>query len=402
MSIDIELKLLLNKNDYPILFQLKEDELSNISNKIFSLGYSILYPNVNIGEKSIEYNEIINKIELLNNNINNNNLNNKINSLEQSLEKLIGLSTSSSKKGELAENILENIFNQRYGDINFKNMSQVPHSGDAWLYLPDNKVIMLESKNYTNTVNKDEIIKMQNDMITNHIKWGIFLSFNSGIQGMKDIDFHIFNHNNENYQVLMISNLTNDISRLDLCITLIRKLLNYYSDLEKFPWLVNNIKSELDHLNELLEQNYLLRDSFIIMEKNIMKDINGFYTILRDYQFNMDVKIKEIINKITLTMDESINFNNIDYSNLIILCTNKEKKLASISTQISDIFKKKQIIFEEDKLILKIKDNIIGFIKIQNRKISIELSNYDLVLNFNIGKEKEINQNLIILENLNL
>jgi len=402
MSQEIEFKILLNKDNFPILFKLKEDELNNISNKIFSIGYSILYPNININEKNIEYNEIINKIELLSTAINNNNLNNKISSLEQSLEKLIGLSTSSSKKGELVENILENIFNQRYGDINFKNMSHVPHSGDAWLYLPDNKIIMLESKNYINTVNKDEVIKMQNDMITNHIKWGIFLSFNSCIQSMKDIDFHIFNHNNENYQILMISNLSNDISRLDLGITLIRKLLNYYSDLDKFPWLVNNIKSELNHLNELLEQNYLLRDSFVTMEKNIIKDINIFYTILRDYQFNMDIKIKEIINKITLTMDESINFNNIDYNNFIILCTNKEKKLASISTQISDIFKKKQIIFEEDKLILKIKNNIIGFIKIQNRKISIELSNYDLILNFNIGKEKEINQNLIIFENLNL
>jgi hypothetical protein len=192
MSQEIEIKLTIDKINYPILFQLKDDELNSISNKIFSLGYSILYPNVNINEKNIEYNEIINKIELLNNNITNNNLGNKLTSLEQSLEKLIGLSSSSCKKGELAENILENIFNQRYGDIHFKNMSQVAHSGDAWLYLPDNKVIMIESKNYTNTVNKDEVIKMENDMITNHIKWGIFLSFNSGIQGMKDIDFHIY------------------------------------------------------------------------------------------------------------------------------------------------------------------------------------------------------------------
>jgi len=400
MSQEIEIKLTIDKINYPILFQLKDDELNSISNKIFSLGYSILYPNVNINEKNIEYNEIINKIELLNNNITNNNLGNKLNSLEQSLEKLIGLSSSSCKKGELAENILENIFNQRYGDIHFKNMSQVAHSGDAWLYLPDNKVIMIESKNYTNTVNKDEVIKMENDMITNHIKWGIFLSFNSGIQGMKDIDFHIFNHNNENYQVLMISNLSNDISRLDLGVTLIRKLLNYYSDLQKFPWLVNNIKNELNQLNELLEQNYLLRDSFSSMEKNIMKDINGFYTILRDYQFNMDNKIKEIISKITLTMDESIHFNTIDYTNFITMCGNKEKKLLTIATQISDVLKKKYIIYDDNNLLLK--NTIIGNIKIQTKKISIELSNYDLILNFTIGKDKEINQNLIILENLNL
>jgi len=95
--------------------------------------------------------------------------------------------------------------------------------------LPNNKIIMLESKNYINTVNKDEIIKLQNDMINHHIKWGLFLSFNSKIQGMKEIDFEIFNHNNENYHIIFVSNLSNDISKLDFSLSLIRKLLNTYS-----------------------------------------------------------------------------------------------------------------------------------------------------------------------------
>jgi hypothetical protein len=77
------------------------------------------------------------------------------------------------------ENILEELFQQRYGDIQFERKSHIPHSGDAWLYLPDNQIIILESKNYTYTVNKDEIIKLQNDMINHHIKWGLLLSFNS-------------------------------------------------------------------------------------------------------------------------------------------------------------------------------------------------------------------------------
>ena len=37
-----------------------------------------------------------------------------------------------------------------------------------------------------------DFIKMQYDMITHHIKWGILTSFNSGIQGMKELDFHTF------------------------------------------------------------------------------------------------------------------------------------------------------------------------------------------------------------------
>jgi hypothetical protein len=389
----------IDKNEYPILFQLKKKELNSLTKQIFKLGYSVMYP-VTESKKSIEYHEIINKIECLRNDFNNPELNEKISSLESSLEKLIGLSTSSAKKGELAENILENIFNQRYGDIEFKNTSHIPHSGDAWLILPNEKIVMLESKNYINQVNKDEIIKMQNDMITHHIKWGIFVSFNSGIQGMKELDFNIFNHNNENYHILFISNLSVDITRLDLGLALIRKLLSIYSDLQKFPWLVNNIQNELENLNNIMEHNYLLRDHFITMEKDIIKNINTFYTKLRDYQFNLDNKIKEVLNKITSTMNNSIEYNNTDYSEFIEVATNKEKKLSTIATKIADLLKKKIISIENFNLIKQ--NNIIGQIKIQNRKISIELQHFDIIINFILGKDKEINQNLIILENLNL
>jgi hypothetical protein len=392
-----EIKIIINKDTYPILFELKEEELNNYIQKIFITGYNFLFPKpLNIEDKNFEYKDIINKIELLKNNLNNTELNYKLSNLESSLEKLIGLSSSSAKKGELAENILENIIKERYGDIDYENKSQIPHSGDAWLYFSNNKIVMLESKNYINVVNKDEINKMKYDMVTNHIKWGIFVSFNSNIQGMKEFDFNIFSHNNENYHIIFISNLSSDITRLDLAISLIRKLINMYSDLEKFPWIVNNIKSELDQLNEILEQNYFLRDNFINMEKDIVKSINIFYSKLRDYQFNMDNKIKNIINKITSTMEDSIKINNLSYDNLYLL-TN-DKKILNILTRITDVFKKKNIIYENNNLIIK--GDIFGNIKVKNKKVTIELINFDIILNFN--KDKEIHQNLLILEKLNL
>ena len=401
----MEIKLNIVKSEYPALFKIKPDELNSTIFSLFDTGYNIMFPQpISIDNSNYEYLQIVNKIDSLKNNINNDELNNKITLLEHSLEKLIGLSTSSAKKGELAENIIENIFNSRYGDILFKNTSQTPHSGDAWLYLPNDKIIMLESKNYTNTINKDEIIKLQNDMVTNHIKWGLFLSFNSGIQGMKEIDFNIFTHNNENYHVIFVSNLSNDIYKLDFSISLIRKLLNAYSDLEQFPWIVNNIKSELINLNNILEQNYLLRDHFIIMEKDIIKNINNFYVKLRDYQFNLDTKIKDIINKITSTMNHSIEFDNIDYNIIINNATKKDKKLAPIATKITDIMKNKKIYFEFKDIgfNMLVSGDSIGILKVQNKKICIELSKYDIILHFIIGKEKEYSQNLIIFQNLNL
>jgi hypothetical protein len=401
----MEIKLNIIKSEYPAIFKIKTEELNSTLFSLFNTGYNIMFPQpITIDNQNYEYLQIVNKIDSLKNNINNDVLNNKITLLENHLEKLIGLSTSSAKKGQLVENILENIFNKRYGDIDFKNTSQTSHSGDAWLYLPNDKIIMLESKNYTDTVNKDEIIKLQNDMITNHIKWGLFISFNSNIQGMKEIDFNMFTHNNENYHIVFVSNLSNDISKLDFSMSLIRKLINAYSDLEQFPWIVNNIKSELINLNNILEQNYLLRDQFIIMEKDIIKNINNFYIKLRDYQFNLDTKIKDIINKITSTMSDSIEFDNIDYTFIINTAIKKDKKLGPIATKITDIMKKKKLYYEQKDNDFNILDSIenVGIIKIKNKKICIEFIKFDIILNFIVSKEKEISQNLIIFQNLNL
>lgn len=46
----------------------------------------------------------------------------------------------------------------------YEDKSQIPHSGDAWLILSDNKIVMIETKNYTSTINKSEIEKMEYDM----------------------------------------------------------------------------------------------------------------------------------------------------------------------------------------------------------------------------------------------
>ena len=91
---------------------------------------------------------------------NNTEITHKLESFEHNLNKLIGLSSNSYKKGNFGECILENLFMSRYGDIQFEKKNHIPHSGDAWLYLPDDKIIMIESKNYTTTVNKDEILKL--------------------------------------------------------------------------------------------------------------------------------------------------------------------------------------------------------------------------------------------------
>ena len=127
MKITIE----INSEEYPMLDNFNKETKNSIIKEIFKTGYNIHFPSLNKIEENHQYHQLLTKI-------NNPDISNKLSSLETSLAKLIGISSNSSKKGEMAEILLENIVNDRYGDIKFESKSQTPHLGD----LPDDKIII--------------------------------------------------------------------------------------------------------------------------------------------------------------------------------------------------------------------------------------------------------------------
>jgi hypothetical protein len=383
----------LNIDEFPILANFNETEQHSYIKQIFMTGYNIHFPKY----QTSEYNHIITKIDQLQDSIKNTikdtDIKDHILSLDMSLNKLIGLSSNSNKKGNFAENILENIFETRYGDIKFERKSGVAHSGDAWLYLPDNTIIILESKNYTTTINTEELKKLQNDMITHHICWGIMVSFNSQIQGMRELDLHTFIHNNEKYNIITISNLSNNILKLDLSLQIIRKLI-IHSDKNITISCIDDINNSLLELNKLIDKNYLLRDNFYNMEQTIHKSLNTYYTILRDYQYDIENKIKEIINNVKYITNNTVDNNNYD----IILETFNDKKVFSIITKLLDIIKMKNWVLnikDINNWIVMYKNEIICNIIIQQKKVV--LTHNQIELTFNINKDNHQNFEIIKL-----
>lgn len=393
----IEVTFNIDDKDYPMLKNFKKKELNNYIIDIFKTGYNIHFPNKEEINKQIQYNDLINKIK---DEMNNSEISNKLNSLESSLTKLIGLSSNSNKKGNFAENVLEELFSKRYGDILFERKSSVAHSGDAWLHLPDDKIIILESKNYNTTINKDEIKKLESDMINHHIKWGILVSFNSMIQGMKEMDLYTFNHNNETYFIVMISNLSNDIHKLDLGIQIIRKLMTNFDNINHFPWIIKDINQSLIELNNLIQKNYMLRDNYYNMETEIQKQLSTFHVVLRDYQYEIEFKINEIINKIKSTIETSKQVKIITpYQDIIEMY--KDKKINELIIRIVDIAKNKNwdlFLNENNEIDILDKDNTIGKIKVFLKKLSINIINNDLTIVLNLNKNKENKKNLEIIK----
>lgn len=373
----MEFNLQLNKQDYPLLFKIKKKELSRVINDIFKLGYNKYFPSFDTD------NEESNGIE------------SKLDVLETTLEKLIGLSSTSSRKGELAENMLENLISLKYGDIKYTDMSQVNHSGDAWLNIDGiNDTIMLESKNYTTKVNKDEITKMRNDMITNNIRWGIFVSWNSQIQGFRDFDIETFNHQGNVFTIIMMAKLSDDVDRLDMGIQVVRKLLKNYSELNKFPWVTNKITHDLDQLNGVINLNYQLRNWFEDMEYNIKSALTKYYTNMREYQFKIDKYVEDITKNINGTLNESLTINNNSHFNYqdYLNKYKDNKKLFVLLAKILDQFKSKYIIIKDDDIYQL--DDPIGNIKIQKKKVILTWINFNSTTEFVVDSDNDASFNI--------
>jgi hypothetical protein len=383
----------IDTKDFPVLANIEKDKINDYIKQIFKTGYNIHFPVY----QAPEYNHIIAKLEQFHDSLKDTNIKDYLLSLDTSLNKLIGLSSNSSKKGNFAENVLENIFSTRYGDIKFERKSGVAHSGDAWLYLPDNTIIILESKNYTTTVGKEEILKLQNDMVEHNIKWALMVSFNSQIQGMRELDFHTFVHNHETYYVVMISNLSSNISKLDLGLQVIRKLITTKDIANKVllnPILINNINDNLVELNKIIEQNYLLRDSYYTMEQNINKSLSSYHTILRDYQYDIEIKIKEITDKLNDITNQPKILNN--YTDILELY--QGKKTLPIVTRLLDIIKSKDWSIDSkdnSNWIISSKDKVICNVNIQLKKIVVVHNQIELT--FFINKDNQQNYNILQL-----
>ena len=382
--------LTISEEDYPQIFKLYKKDRDKKIEDIFKTGYNIHFPNVKDHNKQLEYHTILKSIEDMKTVISidgSSGMDSKLEELFDSIKKLTGIGNNSSKKGEVGENMLEEIISQRYGDIVFENKAKIPHSGDAWLHLPDKKIIMLESKNYSYRINKEEVEKMENDMKTNHIRFGVFVSWNSTVQNRKDIDIHSFNHNSETYMVVIVSNLGSDIIKLDLALQIIRKLAEYFDEIKKFPWIINDIKQNLIDLDKIIQKNYKLRDSFYQMSNGIRGSLDYFYQHLRDYQYEINKTAQNIINKVESTMESSC----IEYRvpNIELLSNHKENnKIFPILSNVIDVFGNMQVEIEKesDSMILILKDSEkIGSIKIQRKKVVLCIDKLNVTLDLDIN-----------------
>jgi hypothetical protein len=221
---------------------------------------------------------------------------------------------------------------------------------------------------------------------------------NASVQNFRDMDFHTFTHNNETYFTIIVSNMANEISKLDLAFMMMRKIIELFNKPEQFPWIQKKIHDNLNKINEIINKNYILRDNFNDMEKIIYKSLDVYHKNLRDYQYDMEVVIKQLTHDINTTLVESIEKNETIND---IFGIHKKKIIYPLLSKIGDMFEKKKWGVKENsenKYIIFYNNDEIGNIDIQLKKIIIKLSNNQTTLIFDNTNLQQNNSNLQIID----
>jgi len=132
---------------------------------------------------------------------------------------------SSATKGLLSENHLYNVIEKEYSTSELTNTCNFTGMGDMILKRKDKIPILIENKNYTTNVKKDEVDKFIRDISKNKYH-GLFISQHSGIVGKDNLQIDMHNNN----ILIYIHYCDYDIDKIKLAITIIDNLFDKLID----------------------------------------------------------------------------------------------------------------------------------------------------------------------------
>ena len=347
----------LNETEFPRLFELNQDVLPDILKKIFLFGYNCYFPELiidNNPDNISDNTKLDDKQEQ------------KLNMLDTLINKLTGVSNNSKKIGIFGENYIQELISKNFIGMIYQSTGETDHSGDGLLTLNNGSEVLVEVKNYSTVINEDEINKFTFDMKTTKRKFGLFISLATKINKMKIIDLKTFIYNNEIYYQFYISNLNDDLHRLEVGILLLQVLSEYTNTKTKEFTLDNTIKDKLTILIDQINENEKLRGCFLDTEKEIRNSLNIFYQKLRDNHLDLENKIKNIF---TALKDNNIINLPDEIQENEILIKYKNTKIINILKKTIDYLDTKSIEYNISEKEIIIKN--VGSIKILKEKIEL-------------------------------
>jgi hypothetical protein len=186
------------------------------------------------------------------------NLNNKISEILQKFQ-------GSSTKGRYSETAVFNLLVGIYGERNLKMVSNTPESGDIHLIRNNKPLILIENKEYTDSVDLNEVSKFIRDINTNSCS-GILMSQNSKIANKKDFEINIQNSN----VTIYLANVKYDTDLIEIAVNVIDTITKILPDDEPEKEFQLS-KDQLDLINQEFNNFMLNKTKHIKTIKDFSK-----------------------------------------------------------------------------------------------------------------------------------
>jgi hypothetical protein len=387
-------KLYLDHENFPMLNKLDEKYVSEMCYDIFKRGYESYFPNI----------ENMN-IQNTNNTIYTDSIKSDLNKVSNILEELVGVTNNSSKKGKLTENIVYNMLKTKFKDYTLEETRGIPHSGDAILSFNKTDKILIEVKNYTKAVDRDEVDKLIYDMKYTKIRFSLFISIRSGFVGKKQMSIQEFSYENESYVIVFLPNLFSQIDKVEAGVLLLQKLMQLTNNKnkqnnknnKKIKWLESSIMGHLTDLDNIYTDLANFKQKYYTLENSIKKSLHEFYFALRSYEVDVKNRVNKVFETISVDLNSKYNKNSKN-NKLVKLGVNIDSKYSKNIGLIFEIimkcgYKLKWVNYKDNtqnKLIqtwyifdnnnhdvmegIMLKDNKIVQIVLKNRSFDIKIT----------------------------
>lgn len=200
----------------------------------------------------------------------------KLNSIHDLLKSLhTNLTSNSNVKGAISETILFNKLTAEFPDADIVDSSKTPHSGDFVLNRLDAPKVLIDIKNYTRNVPKEEIDKFYDDLRTQQCS-GILCSVKSGVACKRHFEVEIIDDkfiavfvHNFNFDPFFIRLAANVIDHMDKIV----RNANNTDNVTLSRSFFSSMKSEYDAFLQVFHKHIASIQSTLSVMSNMQLDL---------------------------------------------------------------------------------------------------------------------------------
>ena len=206
---------------------------------------------------------------------------NKLNTLQDKYDTAISRGQNSSFKGQDGEDFVHGKLNMLFPKAEIEDTHNEPHRGDFIMRENIGKlemIMMIETKNYKNNVQKSEIDKFYRDIdnpANNDIQCAVLISLTCGICSKEDFQFESRNGR----PILFIHNLNKNFDKLKLAVLMFKAIiqdesidLNNKAIIDRFKTLGSVIKRNFKNQKTKLDKFYSEQNELIAgQQENIIE-----------------------------------------------------------------------------------------------------------------------------------